>query len=326
MKKPPLLKSLKLKEIEIADLQARAATDDKTIAEYAEAYKDGAKFPAAVVFHDGKTYFLADGFHRYFGAKEAGFTDLLCDVREGTRKDALWFSIGANKTHGLKRSNADKRNAVQMALQERPEMTDNAIASYIGVSNHLVSDFRKPVSTTVKQVGEFQPEKRTGADGKHYPATKLPPVPVVKSPPPEPEKPKSPPVVAPKSSPPIVIPEQVKDRTGRNIPKAILPIYEREHEVKSMMGAISNVRSALRKAQEDKDVMYVRTNFSSILAQLDNAYVELKTALPFVLCTACQGSGGEECGLCKGKGFISEFLWNTAVTKETKELLERVKK
>lgn len=321
--KPPQLKSLKLKEIEIADLQARAATDDKTIAEYAEAYQEGAKFPPAVVFHDGKSYFLADGFHRYFGAKEAGLVDLLCDVRDGTRKDALWFSIGANQTHGLKRSNADKRNAVELALRERPEMADNAIAIHAGVSWDLVKSVRQSVTP---QVPVPEPAKRTGMDGKKYPAP--PQVPV-----PEPEKPKlpPPPVVkktSPTTPPVVAAPPRIEDKTGlgRPIPKALLPIWERAHEVQALLTSISGVRSALRRAQEDKDKLFLRTNFSGILAQLDQAYTEIKTAIPFAVCTACQGNGGEDCGLCKGKGFISEFLWNTAVTVETKELLAKAKK
>lgn len=327
--KPPLIKSLKLKEIEIADLQARAATDDKTIDEYAQAYLDGAKFPAAIVFHDGKTYFLADGFHRYFGAKQAGLSDLLCDVRDGTRKDALWFSIGANRTHGLKRSNADKRNAVELALREKPDLTDTVISQHVGVNLHMVTDVRNKLSITNPEVA---PAIRTGADGKKYKA--LPPV-VVPNPvestldTKETEKPKSsPPVVATakpvapvvKPSSPVVIPEPVvKDRTGHPVPKKLVELWERAEEASSLLTTLSTLRGILRKAESDKDKVFAEVSFGTVQAELDRAYTELKTVKPYAVCTACKGLTPENCQLCRGKGFISEFRWNT-VPEETKAL------
>jgi hypothetical protein len=333
--KPPLLQSLKLKQIEIADLQARAATDDKTITEYAEAYQNGEKFPPAVVFHDGKTYFLADGFHRYFGAQKAGLNDLLCDVRNGTRKDALWFAVGANRTHGLKRSNADKRNAAEMALRERPDMSDRALAEHVGVGPNLVTEIRQLL---VRAVEIPNPTTRTGLDGRERKAPpivpkaplspppivpKTQPAPVVQVPVPEPEK--------PKSSPPVVKPTvtidapRVVDKSDHPIPKALLPIWERAHEAQSLLTSVSKVRCALKEAQDTKDKLFLEVNFSMALAQLDQAYANIKTALPYAVCTVCQGTN-PDCGLCVGRGFVSEHRWNTVVTKEAKEIRAKARK
>jgi hypothetical protein len=63
----------------------------------------GAMFPPVVVFFDGAEYWLADGFHRILAAKQLGLAEIAADVREGGR---------ANVSHGLKRFNRDKRNAV----------------------------------------------------------------------------------------------------------------------------------------------------------------------------------------------------------------------
>lgn len=343
---PPVTQSLKLNQIEIADLQARAATDDKTIGEYAEAFTDGAKFPPVTVFHDGKNYFLADGFHRYFGAKKAGLVDVLAEVRSGTRKDALWFAAGANKTHGLKRSNEDKRHAVELALREKPELADNAIATHVGVSWDLVKTVRSQIvaedTKTQKPAKVHVPvpegEKRVGLDGKKYPAPPAKPVHVpvpegapkpsniiplpIKSAPPEKT------VAIPIKSEPVPTPqkhkelEAVLDKTDYPIPPSLIPLWERGDEVREGLALFSAWKSKLRRAQEDKDPLYVQVNFSSALSQLEQFWFDLKSALPFAVCPTCQGKSNN-CRLCKGSGLLGEHRWNTVVPKETKEIRKK---
>lgn len=48
--------------------QSRAELNNTTVDEYTEAMLEGDTFPPIVVFFDGSSYWLADGFHRYFGA------------------------------------------------------------------------------------------------------------------------------------------------------------------------------------------------------------------------------------------------------------------
>jgi hypothetical protein len=111
--------------------QSREALNEETYIEYAEAMLAGEKLPPVTVFHDGSTYWLADGFHRFFGAMEAGIDALEADVRQGTQLDAQLFSYGVNGSHGLRRTNADKRRAVTGALKHPVSITwsDNQIAS-----------------------------------------------------------------------------------------------------------------------------------------------------------------------------------------------------
>ncbi len=65
--------------------------------------ESGTKFPPVTVFHDGERNWLADGFHRVAASKRAGFLDIEVDLRQGSRRDAILFSLGANATHGLRR-------------------------------------------------------------------------------------------------------------------------------------------------------------------------------------------------------------------------------
>ena len=99
------------------ETQSRARLDDEVVAEYAEAYGAGKSLPPVILYFDGSSYWLADGFHRYFGRKHGDFSDVEAEVRAGTRRDAILYSVGANAHHGLRRSNEDKRRAVATQMQ-----------------------------------------------------------------------------------------------------------------------------------------------------------------------------------------------------------------
>jgi hypothetical protein len=158
------MKKLKLDQITIdAGTQTRITMNEETITDYAEAMTEGAKFPAVVVFASGTEYLLADGFHRFMAAQRCGWREIETDVRKGSRLDAIKYSLGANNGHGLRRTNADKRWCVEIALKEFGGMTNEVIAKMCGVSAVMVA----AVSSTSKIL---RPDKRTGQDGKKYPA------------------------------------------------------------------------------------------------------------------------------------------------------------
>jgi hypothetical protein len=117
---------MKQKDLPIVEIEATAGTqvrrflDPKIIEAYTEDMQARAVFPPIIVFAEkgSKRYVLADGFHRLASAKAAGLTMILCDIREGRVHDALAFALGANVAHGLRRTNKDKRNAVEIALKD----------------------------------------------------------------------------------------------------------------------------------------------------------------------------------------------------------------
>ncbi|WP_193315616.1 hypothetical protein [Janthinobacterium aquaticum] len=123
--------------------QSRVALNEATVAEYAEVIRLGGELPPVVVFNDGASdgLWLADGFHRFHAHRAAGAMDIACDVRVGTKRDAILHSAGANASHGLRRTNEDKRRAV-MTLLADPEWsswTQGKIAEACGVSREFVS-------------------------------------------------------------------------------------------------------------------------------------------------------------------------------------------
>jgi hypothetical protein len=131
--------------------QSRVAMNDAVVSEYAAMLDADANFnfPAIVVFDDGEFHWLADGFHRLAAHKRAGRSQIEVEVREGDQRDAIMFSLTANAAHGLPRTNADKRKAVRIVLDdpEWSKQSDREIARQCAVSNDFVSRMRRGVSS-----------------------------------------------------------------------------------------------------------------------------------------------------------------------------------
>jgi hypothetical protein len=326
-----MTKKLKLSEIVTdAGTQVRAGLNEATVADYAEALAEGAKFPPVVVFHDGDRYIAADGFHRIHGAMRIGATQIECDVRKGGKSDALKFALGCNAHHGLRRTNADKRHAVGMALKEFPKLSDRALAEICLVGHTFVADVRRAQvesdSTSGAKGSHLPPPPRIGKDGKAY---RLPPPPMKRR---ETDATDVPPGRMPGSTagkmPAATLPpppSQVLDGTGWPIPTQLIPLWQRTGEVQEMLTVLSRVKGALRAAQDNRDKLFAEVNFSSALSQLDQAWTDIKTAKPFAVCPTCQGQLPDKCTLCRGRGLISEHRWNTCVTREDKEFRFKAK-
>jgi len=148
-------KIIKLSDIAIdGGTQQRVKIDLDVVAEYAEAMQCGAKFPSITVFFDGAQYWLVDGFHRFHAHRTSGIDELSADIHEGTQRDARLFSAGVNGTHGIRLTNADKRNAVMMLLEdpEWTEWTNRDIAKHCKVTHTLVNKMRAEMEEKVEAV------------------------------------------------------------------------------------------------------------------------------------------------------------------------------
>lgn len=128
--------------------QARERISEETVTDYAEAMQEGDQFPPITVFFDGVEYYLADGFHRLHAAKRIGKASIQATVEAGTLRDAILFSLGANANHGLRRTNADKRQCIMTLLEdvEWQALTNSEIAAYCHVSRQLVTAVRAEIS------------------------------------------------------------------------------------------------------------------------------------------------------------------------------------
>ncbi len=321
-------------KVKIADLitdglQARAEMCEAIIDDYAIDIEAGAPFPPIIVFKDDDgTLRLADGFHRVAAAQKLGIDEFEAEIRKGGEREAVYCAACSNQQHGLRRTNADKRNAARIVLEQRPTWSDRAIAKAVGVSDFLVRDTRSrcenlapeppaaaedksptldgkganpvqdeacaedPHKLCGKSAQVSMPPKRVGLDGKSYPA-------------PEAKEEKA-----------------VTDMIGRRVPPELVGLWNRREEIKELLAALSKVRSTVKMAGEKRDPLYFNTDTQRVWADLCNAYGALKLAAPYAVCPTCQGKVPEQCKMCGGAGLISQMAWENTVTREKRELIK----
>lgn len=135
--------------------QSRERMNPEAIQEYAASMADGAEFPPVVLFYDGDSYWLGDGFHRVAAALEAKQKTIAAEVHGGGFRDAILYAVGANAVHGLRRTNADKRRSVSRLLddQEWSQWSNREIARRCGVSDPFVMQMRSERVLTVSTPG-----------------------------------------------------------------------------------------------------------------------------------------------------------------------------
>jgi hypothetical protein len=148
------------------ETQSRAELNTQKIDEYADLMKEGTAFKPITVFHDGKDYWLAAGFHRYFAQKKNKITAIDADVREGTVDDALIFSLGSNKDHGIQTTTEDNRYAVSIIKKRWPTWTNTMIAKHIGVSSMTVGRLIKSLSDGTEEEPQEKVYERKGKQVK----------------------------------------------------------------------------------------------------------------------------------------------------------------
>lgn len=166
--------NLKLIDIRVdGDLQVRAAINDSVVADYYDVLREGGKLPPVVVFFDSAQYHLADGYHRYHAHKSAGLALIEADVREGTKRDAMLYALGANAEHGFRRTTPDKQKAVTIMLNDMEwgEWSDREIAKQCKVSHPFVAKIRKELGADTDEVkytrkGKEQTRKKASKDEK----------------------------------------------------------------------------------------------------------------------------------------------------------------
>jgi len=155
------------------DLRVRVAVDPRVVEEYARLIKRGTRFPPIDVFADDLGLYVADGQHRYLAHEQAGRTTIEAELRPGTKADALWYALGANKSHGKRLTERDVRHAIELAIKMWPERTGLELSEHIGCSQGYVSKVRHqtiPPNTTDTVVRR---------DGRTIPASyprRVPPV------------------------------------------------------------------------------------------------------------------------------------------------------
>lgn len=152
--------------IHIADLtrhprcQGREdGNDESTVIAYAHCLNAASKLigdkgllaacplPPGIVYYDGTTNHLADGFHRTAAAEKLKWTKYLYEVRLGTQEDAILCSTGCNK-HGRPSNARDRRrNATVCCLHPYFALRgSDEIALHTGCPIRVVRQIREAIN------------------------------------------------------------------------------------------------------------------------------------------------------------------------------------
>lgn len=294
--------------------KVRSEMRKEVVTEYAQLYKqDKRALPQIILFtDDGRRFLLADGAHRLAAQVSNGVKTVVAEVHKGTYEDALAFALKANERHGIRRSREDKRECIYQAIKQWPTISNAAIAERCAVDDKTV----KSVRDEMEKDKEIKPEPvRQDSLGRKQPASQPRETLGNPSAEKEAEKPKA---------------EKLTDPTGRPIPKFCLEYWNRTDEVKELLDHIGEVMTALKKAQRQEDLMFAEVNLNGNIADLDRIWSCIQRAIPYVVCTQCQGhpesQPKQHCRMCLGRGLISKFQWDTSVPAELKQVLKAQRK
>src|SRR5262245_26335475 len=142
------INAVSLSQIQDPGAQMRAEMRPETVNDYAEEMLNGADFPPIVVYHDGTAYWLGDGYHRVAAARKIERESIKAEIRQGTARDAILCGVGANATHGLQRTQVDKRRAIERLLfdPEWARWSDRKIGEAANVDHKTVAKVRRELS------------------------------------------------------------------------------------------------------------------------------------------------------------------------------------
>ncbi len=156
---PPEIADIILRRLSLdAGTQSRAGLDMANVAELRELLQAGEDLDPIEVVFDGNRYYVVDGFHRVEAHGQEGRKAIRARIRRGTLRDAILLSVGANARHGLRRTNADKRRAVETLLKdaEWSKWGNREISRRCGVDEGTVRRIRAELSAEAPQMRTVQ--------------------------------------------------------------------------------------------------------------------------------------------------------------------------
>lgn len=265
--------------------QARAEVSHETVTEYADAYRSGAKLPPVDVFAVLGKLYLVDGFHRLAALRvaEESFARVRI-VGEGNLDAAIWHATSVNAAHGLRRSNADKRRAVLLALRSAigSEQSSRTIAEHVGVHHSTVERIRAEVEGVAKS------DTRTDSLGRQQPATK-------------------PRQVRTSDTSEIIGPEETRARIEAelevdDVPEPLLYPHERAKRLPTFGADLE--RLALETDRIRRELSKLSDCLSlATLQRAENGLVGVARTLRMAAPVACEPCGGQGCPRCADRGW-----------------------
>lgn len=297
--------------------QQRAAGlfDEATVERYVELVNEGVKFPPLEVVweHKAGTNWVFGGFHRGEAFRRAGRNSCECYVYDGTKQDAVVYSLAENGNHPLGRTTVDVQRALSSAVLDKAILArildrarddggvHRAIKAATGVSKGAIYQFLKAHGLKATRDGRLVKEKKPEADERS-------------------PKPPSTTVPTPKERTPDAEP----DADSRGVPDHVRAALATRKQFDSLIAHLteslrqldaacsSNAAVWIRAVQSEggeaviREAHAVKGGVSSpvwTVPALVGLLRLLKRGRPSRVCAGCNGHG---CRECRREGFLPE--------------------
>lgn len=275
-----MIKTLAIKDIELNGGTQQRPIDELVVARYAALMADGFAFPPVDIIYNGSKYYLWDGFHRWHATHKNKKNTIDADVVDGTQREAIYKSFGANKANGTPRQKGVAAHIVEelLADEEWKKMTQRDIAIHVGVTAAFVSQIKKKMEAAGKETRRAD-TVQVEREGKTF------------------ERKKS-------------LPPKIIDSVKTEIPERLEPIFNRVDEIKILAQALSQLLKRLEDAKVKNDELYHHLKLEPVKAMVEDLRRTLKAVIPYAVCPYCSGDGGPSCINCSGLGWVTKMIWD----------------
>lgn len=284
--------------------QLRSGMENYQIETYADRYRELGPWalPPVLVYFDGSSNWLSDGFHRRSGAKAAGLDEIPAFVRAGDLQTAIFEACGANKNNGLARCKDTVQRAVRSAIKCKPDWSNARIAKHVGVHINTVLTWRTRMEDEKRKSEERSspgttPERKPrvvlGTDGR------------TKTIQPRPGKPE--------------VTERIPDRAMAALPLDLHDIFA-DPALSELAKSLRIITREIQIADPTKTVLsYTPTHpwmnpqaidefIGEACRLLAAAAEQIESNLPSCVCPSCNGEGGD-CASCTPEGRTKGCGW-----------------
>lgn len=116
--------------------------------------------------------------------------------------------------------------------------------------------------------------------------------------------------------------EKHLDKTGYPIPDVVLADWREAESLSPTLNQLHRIKLQIEKSVKESDLAF-REITNSTVSELENVWRDLQRVVPYAICPTCQGRTRANCTLCKQRGWISKFGYETWVPEATRTIREK---
>ena len=288
----------------------RDSKSKEVLKEYTDVIRRGETLPDPVVFNDGKTIWLADGLYRLLSHKDLKLKTIVCDLRQGSREDAIWYAAGANREHGMPLTATEKRRAADNVLRtpELAKKSNPIIGEQTGFTGARIQQFRAALEkkgaiaeqTTLTDIkGRTRSKPSSGSTKKTSGATRAASGTKSGESKPSAQKTRGP---------------KLKDGLGKTIPdwgREFVTQMKPINDWLTKLSTLSKDYAALRQTPAGSQLDAV------VCATIDEIANTVQQSKFFCVCDPCREAENirKSCKTCKGRGWLSRQQYDKTLEK-----------